>query len=211
MRLKDWFKTGLQYAGAVMLGSVVYGVMMSTSGIMEENLTMTAMYMLLLGAGMGLVFNMSVYKVGLPVVISFGSTRKEAFIGMQCYRLVYMLGLLAIATVLYLLAGERGLLELADAAPIGMGVMLLLHTLGAVMGMVSTRFGKGALVALSIIAGLIISGTIAGTVIVFALFEETISGNGGLGFWIFPIASLIVYGLVAIPEYKTIYKYNVRL
>lgn len=211
MRLKDWLATGLQYAGAVMLGSVVYGVMMSTSGVVNEGLTMTAMYMLLFGAGMGMVFNMSVYKVGLPVAIGFGSTRKEAFVGMQCYRLVYTAVLLVTATALYLLAGERGLVELADYAPIGVGVMLILHTLGSVMGMISVRFGKGVVVALSILSGLIIAGVIAVTMIVFALFAENISSSGGFGIWIFPAVSLVMYGLVAIPEYKSIYKYNVKL
>ena len=210
MRLKDWLKTGLQYAGAVLLGSVMYGVIMA-SWDTAEFMTMTAMYMLLFGAGMGVVFAMSVYKAVLPVAIGFGATRKEAFVGMQCYRLMYMAVLLSGSVVLYLLAGERGIVELADAVPFGIGVMLILHALGAAMGMVSTRFGKGALVVLSIIAGLIISGVIAGTFIVFALIEDTISGIGGIGFWVFPSASLIVYGLVAIPEYKMIYRYNVKL
>ena len=141
MRLKDWFKSGLQFGTIVVAASFVYGLLMGTNGV-GELLTMAAMYMLLVGALINVLYNLGVYKTILPVALSFGSTRREAFVGMQCYRLVYMLGLLAIATVLYLLAGERGLMELADAAPICIGVLLLLHTLGAVMGQHPLRQGS---------------------------------------------------------------------
>lgn len=210
MRLKDWLKTGLQYAGAVLLGSVMYGLLMAASGTIDF-FTMTAMYILLFGAGMGLVFNMSVYKAGLPVAIAFGSTRKETFVGMQCYRLVFTAVLLCSSVVLYLLAGNEGFAELKTFAPIGVGVMLLLHGLGAIMGMVSTKFGKGVLVALSIIAGLLISGAIAGVVLLLIMLGDALIVADDWVLWTFPAAGLVIYALVMIPEYKTIYKYNVKL
>lgn len=210
MRLKDWLKTGLQYAGAVLLGSVMYGLLMAASGT-TDFFTMTAMYILLFGAGMGLVFNMSVYKAGLPVAIGFGSTRKEAFVGMQCYRLVFTAVLLGGSVALYLLAGNEGFVELRTFAPIGLGVMLLLHGLGAIMGMVSTKFGKGVLVALSIIAGLLISGAIAGVVLLLIMLGDALIVADDWVLWTFPTAGLVINALVMIPEYKTIYKYNVKL
>lgn len=207
MRLKDWIVTGLQYAGAVILGSAIYGVLMGTSET-EDFLTMTAIYMLLFGAGMGMVFNMSVYKVGLPAAIGFGSTRKEAFIGMQCYRLIFMVVLLGAAALLYLLSGKEAMAELRVFAPIGISLMLVLNAMGAVMGMISTRFGKTAVVILSVIAGLIISAVIAVTIILLTLYGDSLGGSSLL---IFPAVSAVVYALIAIPEYKTIYKYNVKL
>lgn len=207
MRLKDWIVTGLQYAGAVILGSAIYGVLMGTSET-EDFLTMTAIYMLLFGAGIGMVCNMSVYKVGLPVAIGFGSTRKEAFIGMQCYRLIFMVVLLGAAALLYLLSGKEAMAELRVFAPIGISLMLVLNAMGAVMGMISTRFGKTAVVILSVIAGLIISAVIAATIILLTLCGDTL---GGSSLAIFPAVGLVVYALIAIPEYKTIYKYNVKL
>jgi hypothetical protein len=142
MRLKDWFKSGLQYAAIIIFASAIYGVLMEPTNL-DEMVSMAAMYMLLFGGAMSLLFSISVYKVMLPVSLGFGSTRREAFVGIQCYRGVYMVLVSAAAVGLYLLGGKMGLTELKVLAPIGIGLMPLMTAVGAVIGMVGSRFGKG--------------------------------------------------------------------
>lgn len=207
MRLKAWFKSGLQYGAIVVGASFLYGALMGPSSV-SEMLTMTAMYMLLFGAVINMLYNVTVYKVTLPLALSFGSTRKEAFVGIQCYRLVYAVLVIGVAVPLFLLAGEDGRADMMFFAPIGIGLMLTLNGLGAVLGMLGNRFGKGVLAAVTVIGSLLACVILFGSIIVFALLDERI---GTAGLWLMPVIGLVVYGVVSIFEYKVIYKYGVKL
>ena len=70
MRLKDWFKSGLQYAAIIIFASAIYGVLMEPTNL-DEMVSMAAMYMLLFGGAMSLLYSISVYKVMLPVSLGF--------------------------------------------------------------------------------------------------------------------------------------------
>lgn len=207
MRLKDWFKSGLQYAAIIIFASAIYGVLMEPTNL-DEMVSMAAMYMLLFGGAMSLLFSISVYKVMLPVSLGFGSTRREAFVGIQCYRVVYMVLVSAAAVGLYLLGGKMGLTELKVLAPIGIGLMPLMTAVGAVIGMVGSRFGKGVMAAMTVIGSLIAVAIMLATLILCDVFEEQI---GSFGLWMMPVAGLLVYGLVSIFEYKSVKKYSVKL
>lgn len=207
MRLKDWFKSGLQYAAIIIFASAIYGVLMEPTKL-TEMVSMAAMYMLLFGGAMSLLFSISVYKVMLPVSLGFGSTRREAFVGIQCYRVVYMALVSAAAVGLYLLGGKMGLTELKVLAPIGIGLMPLMTAVGAVIGMVGSRFGKGVMAAMTVIGSLIAVAIMLATLILCGVFEEQI---GSFGLWMMPVAGLLVYGLVSIFEYKSVKKYSVKL
>ena len=207
MRLKDWFKSGLQYAAIIIFASAIYGVLMEPTNL-DEMVSMAAMYMLLFGGAMSLLFSISVYKVMLPVSLGFGSTRREAFVGIQCYRVVYMALVSAAAVGLYLLGGKMGLTELKVLAPIGIGLMPLMTAVGAVIGMVGSRFGKGVMAAMTVIGSLIAVAIMLATLILCDVFEEQI---GSFGLWMMPVAGLLVYGLVSIFEYKSVKKYSVKL
>lgn len=207
MRLKDWIKSGLQYAAIVIGASFLYGALMGPTS-MEEMMTMTAMYMLMFGAVINMLFNISTYKVVLPLALGFSSTRKEAFVGMQCYRLIYAVLVMGAAVGVYLLAGLGGMTELAQFGPIGVGLMPLMTALGGVLGMIGNRFGKGVLTAMTVVGSLIGCVLLATTLILSAIFEEQI---GILGLWLFPVVSLVIYGVVSIFEYRAVMKYSVKL
>lgn len=207
MRLKDWLKSGLQYGAIVVGASFLYGVLMGPSSV-SEMLTMTAMYMLLFGAVINMLYNVTVYKVTLPLALSFGSTRKEAFVGIQCYRLVYAVLVIGVAVPLFLLAGEDGRADMMFFAPIGIGLLLTLNGLGAVLGMLGNRFGKGVLAAVTVIGSLLACAIMFGSIIVFALLDERI---GTAVMWVMPIVGLVVYGVVSIFEHRAVYKYGVKL
>ena len=207
MRLKDWLKSGLQYGAIVVGASFLYGVLMGPSSV-SEMLTMTAMYMLLFGAVINMLYNVTVYKVTLPLALSFGSTRKEAFVGIQCYRLVYAVLVIGVAVPLFLLAGEDGRADMMFFAPIGIGLLLTLNGLGAVLGMLGNRFGKGVMAAVTVIGSLLACAIMFGSIIVFALLDERI---GTAVMWVMPIVGLVVYGVVSIFEHRAVYKYGVKL
>ena len=208
MRLKDWLKSGLQYGAIVVGASFLYGTLMGPSSV-GEMLTMTAMYMLLFGAAINMLYNITVYKVMLPLALSFGSTRKEAFVGIQCYRLVYAVLVIGVAVPLYLLAREDGVTELMIFVPIGIGLMLMMNALGAVLGMIGNRFGKGFMAVLTVVGSLIACGIVVTAVILFSFLSESIGSYYGL--WLLPVVGLVIYGLVSIAEHKAVKKYSVKL
>lgn len=208
MRLKDWLKSGLQYGAIVVGASFLYGTLMGPSSV-GEMLTMTAMYMLLFGAAINMLYNITVYKVMLPLALSFGSTRKEAFVGIQCYRLVYAVLVIGVAVPLYLLAREDGVTELMIFVPIGIGLMLMMNALGAVLGMIGNRFGKGVMAVLTVVGSLIACGIVVTAVILFSFLSESIGSYYGL--WLLPVVGLVIYGLVSIAEHKAVKKYSVKL
>lgn len=207
MRLKDWVKTALQYSGIVVGASLLYGVLMEPTDL-KMMMNMTGTYMLMFGAAMTVLFGITVYKVMLPVSLGFGSTRKEAFVGMQCFRLIYCAIVTAVALLVFLLNGEIGMAEFKPLAPICIGLMPLFGALGAVLGIIGNRFGKSTMAVVSAVGALLVMGILFGTLMLFAFLEDKI---GVLGMWMFPVLGLVIYGLTCIWEHKKVMKYCVKL
>lgn len=214
MRLRYWIQTALQSGLLVVFGSLVYGLMMVLMGIeggMRELLPMASMFLLLFGAGMSILMCTTTWKLNLPVALNFGSTRQEAFWGMQCYRLIYSAVVFVISAVMCVLAGEDGFLPWELFAPLGIGVLLLTGALGTVLGVLGFRFGKTAQIVIGVLSGLLLScGMIAGVVMAIIMDEMVLVGTDG-GFCLFPVVSMVIYGLSIIPECRTIYKFAVKL
>ena len=207
MRLKDWVKTALQYSGIVVGASLLYGVLMEPTDL-KMMMNMTGTYMLMFGAAMTMLFGITVYKVMLPVSLGFGSTRKEAFVGMQCFRLIYCAIVTAVALLVFLLNGVIGMAEFKPLAPICIGLMPLFGALGAVLGIIGNRFGKSTMAVVSAVGALLVMGILFGTLMLFAFLEDKI---GVLGMWMFPVLGLVIYGLTCIWEHKKVMKYCVKL
>lgn len=207
MRLKDWVKTALQYSGIVVGAFLLYGVLMEPTDL-KMMMNMTGTYMLMFGAAMTMLFGITVYKVMLPVSLGFGSTRKEAFVGMQCFRLIYCAIVTAVALLVFLLNGEIGMAEFKPLAPICIGLMPLFGALGAVLGIIGNRFGKSTMAVVSAVGALLVMGILFGTLMLFAFLEDKI---GVLGMWMFPVLGLVIYGLTCIWEHKKVMKYCVKL
>lgn len=207
MRLKDWVKTSVQYAAIVVGASLLYGVLMEPTDL-KMMLNMTGTYMLMFGACMTVLFGITVYKVLLPVALGFGSTRREAFVGMQCFRLIYCAIVIAVASLVLLLNGEMGMAEFNSLGPICVGLMPLLAALGSVLGNIGSRFSKNTMAVVSVIGALLVIGIMIGTLILFAFLEDEI---GVLGMWMFPVVSVGIYGLSCIWEHKSVKKYCVKL
>ena len=214
MRLKDWFKTGAFHALCAIGGSLLYGVMMYMMGA-EYNISymleISVIYMLFFGAFMSMVLIMSVQKQNLPLALSFGSTRKEAFWGMQCYRVVYMALIMAAAAVLSLLTGKDGADLAAVFLPLGLTAMLIMGALGSVIGIAGLRFGKGAMIAIGIVSGVLMVGMLIGFVIVvFSMADKMIDLSGWM-IWLVPAFGVVLHIGSTVLERRMIYQYNVKL
>lgn len=212
MRLKDWLKTGAAHALAAIGGSLLYGVMMylmGFEGIFSDMLNITVAYLLVFGAFMSCVLSMSVQKQNLPLALSFGATRKEAFWGMQCYRIVYIVLIMAAAMALMLLTEEPYAMAVM-LLPIGLGAMLLFGAIGSVAGVVANRFGKGAALAVGVLLGLLCLGTgIAIGILIVTNAKFSVVPMWIV--WLLPAIGLVLHISSMVLEHKTIYKYNVKL
>lgn len=211
MRAKLWIKNSLTYALASVAGAAAYALIMC---LMEPDfelrrlLDMATGYLVGIGVVMSVVVGIVDYKTTLPLALSFGSTRKEALVGMQVGRLVYGLGLLTAVAVLF--AAANGLGSLPVLLPIAVGVMLMMSAAGAVFGMVTVKFGKVAAVVIGILVGLLAAGSVFAAMM-FVLADEVAFEASEWMLWLLPAVGAVIYGLVLIPEVKTVYHYNVKL
>ena len=211
MRLKYWLLTAVQSGVLMAFGSLVFVMMMLLMGVeggVWELLTMASMMLLMLGAIVGMETCAAAWRLNLPVALNFGSTRKEAFWGLQCHRIVYSAVVFMISTLLCLMAGEARVLTQHKFIPLGIGILLSAWACGGVVGMLDTKVGKTAQVFLSVLGFFLLAGcVIAGVIWIIAMEEMDLPA----GVWLFPAVSLLLCGLSMILEYKAVCKYNVKL
>jgi hypothetical protein len=212
MRLKDWLKTGAVHALAAIGGSFLYGVMMymmDTEFDFSTFVEVSVIYLLFFGAFLNLVLILTVQKQNLPLALSFGATRKEAFWGMQCYRIVYAVLIMA-AAVMMLLLTEEPYGMAAVLLPIGLAAVLLLGAIGSVGGVMGIRYGKGAAIAAGVMMGIVSMG-IGIFVGIWMVKHGPIGGLPEWTLWLFPVIGLVAHIGSMVLEHKTIFKYNVKL
>lgn len=212
MKAKIWIKNAVTYAFAGIGGAAVYSLMMflmDPEFDVENLLDMASGYLLGIGVVMSIVIGMMDYKTTLPLALSFGSTRKEALLHMQLGRLVYM-GIYAVVVIGFF-AVTNGWDVFVVVAPITIALLLLMMAVGAVFGMISVKFGKTAAVVVGILIGVLgAAGGFATVFMVLSVEEVSIAPEKWI-FWLLAVVAAVIYGLVLIPEYKTVYKYNVKL
>lgn len=214
MRLRFWFMSALKMLGLIVGASAAYGLLLwlqMDDGSMAF-LAMLQLYFILFGAFMLLVMNVSLYKMMVSLVLSFGSTRREAFTGLQIYRLLPGLAATALTVLLAVIPGVEPLFSPSATAAICLGAFLLCGAIGSILGMVNYRFGKvGAIVAGVCVAIVCMGG---GFLFGFAAVGQTrfppLLRSSWYFPWIFLIFSAVVYALVLIPERRIIRRYQVK-
>lgn len=212
MKLKFWIKNAVVYAFAGIAGAAVYSLMMflmDPTYQVENLMDMASGYLLGIGVVMSIVIGMMDYKTTLPLVLSFGCTRKRALVDMQFGRLLYI----AIFTgaVVGFYAVTNGWDVFVVIAPITIGLMLAMTAIGAVFGMVSVKFGKVAAIVVGVLIGVLAAGCALAAVFLVLSMEDVVLQMRDWVFWLIPAVGAVIYGLVLILEYKTVYKYNVKL
>lgn len=207
MRLRFWIRSGLQTFVAVIGACAFYALLMYIQlGDGTQDLISTVpMYLLAFGGMMLMVMNIGVYKLHLHLALSFGSTRNEAILGLNLFRLIPAVLLTAILTVICALPGSDFPFQ---SIPLGLGVYLLFGALGTLIGIVFTKYGK-IVTVITAIAIVLCCGAIG--------FFVGISGGGihlgGVGnlSWILLCIGLFLYAIMQIPEQRTVWNCNVKL
>ena len=213
MRLRYWIKNGFSTTGVVLLAWFIYSFMMlvQSSDFSWLLVAETApIYLLVFGGMMQLAMVLGIYKLNLPLCLSFGSTRREAQVGLQLFRLIPAVCLSLLLWVVSLLLGAHSPLSPVVALTAGLGVSLAAGALGSLMGMVYLRFGKLAVV-LSVILMFLCGGT-AGILTVLGMKNFSFRGPSGFGLhWILLAAGVVLYLVSLIPERRVVRKYQVKL
>lgn len=214
MRLKFWFRAGLTNFWAVLAASGIYGgiLFLQRPGLTWEDLLFTLpIYLLVLGGMIMLALNAGLYKLHLPLALSFGSTRNEAILGMQIQRFLPATLIVVLTLILTAVAKDYSMVPAAAVIPLGFGLFLGFSALGAAAGMIMVRFGKLGL-AIGIATGMVV-GMGGGVLAVITIQSGKIIeffDNIDLHWLVFCIG-VFLYAIVMIPEQRLIWKYNVKL
>ena len=212
MRLKFWVKQGFETFALVLGASVLYGFLMfiQTDSGWDGLLILLPLYLLLFGALMMLGISIGIYKMAVPLAISFGSTRNEVLLGLQIFRAIPVFLIPALAVVLTAISGEDASIPLSMVFPIGVGAFLGTSALGAVIGVIFTKYGKAATIITVITIMLVAFG--AGVLAAFSedLGTSIVVFSRGIH-WLVLAVGLFLYSISMIPEQRTVWKCNVKL
>ena len=213
MRLRYWIKTGLQTFGMVIGACLIYGFLMSIQmqDALSDMFVLMPVYLLLFGGMMLLASNIGVYKFNLQLALAFGSTRNEAIVGLNLFRLIPTVLLTAVLVIICGLPVGEAPVSAVQAIPLGLGVYLFFGALGSAIGVIFTKYGKVVAVITAVLLVLICGacGFLVG-------FSGSSSFLGSLIFsdslpWLIFCIGLLIYALSQIPEQRTVWKCNVKL
>lgn len=204
MRLRFWIRQGLEMAGITALVSFVYALLMSHEA--EHSFTTRFIFLLLMmGAAIQMILPGINFKTNVSVTLSFGSTRREAFWGLQCYQLIQV-GLLTALVGLLAMVTTDAELAVQAVVPLTLGAMLVFSALGTLLGMAAVQFGGKIAILISVILVLAAVGIMA---VLFILSEGTL--ELAFGSWELLAAGAAAYLLVRIPEKRTLDSFCVKL
>ena len=218
MRLRFWLKESLTVMAAAIGGSAFYTLLMwfsETEPDPEDLFMMGIVYLIVFGAFMSLIMNVAAHQQHLSTALSFGSTRKEAMVGMQIFRLLPGLAIAIVATIVFCVMQGSFQAKYLLIGAASMGVYLILGTWGSFMGIASHRYGKKALVIAIIVGILILVGSVAAIVIAVTSSDPDTIFDLIFSHPVFPWAMGLIpvglYGISLIFEKKAIYTCSVKL
>lgn len=89
MRLRFWLKSGLSNVLVCVVASVIYTFLQASTTSNSENIPiLCVVYLIFMGALFSLIYASSSSRAQLSLVLSFGSTRREAYVGLQIFRAI---------------------------------------------------------------------------------------------------------------------------
>ena len=217
MRLRYWIESALDITAGTLIGSAAYAVVMNwQSGdfSIQECLAAAALFTVVFGGLMALLMNIAVYSGMLPVCLSFGSTRKEALLGMQLYQLIPALACSGLAALVFTFVKGNHEVQPVMAFCIGMASFLIMGALGSVAGMRQTKYGNKACAA-AVFVGIDILALIVVAVVVIVRFSTEGQIKEALFSPVFYgsllLAGIAVHCLCLIQERKAINQHGVKL
>ena len=212
MRRRLWISDGLQYTGLAVGVTAFYTLMITLQQSLswEDVLTVFPLYLVLMGGLMATICAMTAHRVQLQVAISLGLTRRESWGGIHLLRLIPAAGVSVLTAVLAAVGRNPW------AAPwmllvLSLGVQLFCAALGTLLGLAYLKWGRfGTLltVLMAIFAG-VLGGF--GAVMGFETLGVDRLFSGDVLPWLILAFGAICYGLVQIPEGRTLAHMQVKI
>ena len=212
MRCKLWIRDGLQYTGLAVAVAAFYTFMITLQQSLSwEDIQMVfPLYLALMGGLMAATCAMTAHRVQLQVAISLGLTRRESWGGIHLLRLIPAVGVSVLTAVLAAVGRNPW------AAPwmllvLSLGVQLFCAAVGTLVGLVYLKWGKFGTLLTVLMA--IFAGGLGGfgAVMGFETLGIDRLFSGDVLPWLILAFGAICYGLVQLPEGRTLAHMQVRI
>ena len=212
MRLKLWARDGLQYTGLTVAVAAFYTLMITLQQSLswEDVQAVFPLYLALMGGLMATVCAMTAHRVQLQVALSLGLTRRESRLGIHLLRLIPAVGVSLLVAILAAVCRNP------MAAPwqllvISLGLQLFCAALGTVLGLVHVKWGRFGTLITVLVA--IFAGGLGGFGAVMGFktlgVERLFTGNALP--WLILAFGALCYGLVQLPERRTLSHMQVKI
>lgn len=212
MRRKLWILDGLQYTGLAVGVTAFYTLMITLQQSLswEDVLTVFPLYLVLMGGLMATVCAMTAHRVQLQVAISLGLTRRESWGGIHLLRLIPAVGVSVLTAVLAAL-GRNPLAAPWMLLVLSLGVQLFCAALGTLLGLAYLKWGRFGTLLTVLVA--IFAGVLGGfgAVMGFETLGVDRLFSGDVLPWLILAFGAICYGLVQIPEGRTLAHMQVKI
>jgi len=217
MRLRFWINKALTVTAATIGSATLFGLLMWLTRSEDSSsspLLLGGVYLIILGCLQSLIMTFAAYDETLPTALAFGSSRKEAFVGMQLFRLLPSLIHAILATVLFsvMYGGFRPACLIITT--VSMVLSLIFGAWGSIMSSAKALHLNKVLQAFIVVIGLLLIVGCLAIFILFTIHEETVIVtilSHPAFYWVLGLIALSIYGLSLIPEKKAIYACSVKL
>ena len=212
MRRRLWISDGLQYTGLAVGVTAFYTLMITLQQSLswEDVLTVFPLYLVLMGGLMATICAMTAHRVQLQVAISLGLTRRESWGGIHLLRLIPAVGVSVLTAVLAAL-GRNPLAAPWMLLVLSLGVQLFCAALGTLLGLAYLKWGRFGTLLTVLVA--IFAGVLGGfgAVMGFETLGVDRLFSGDVLPWLILAFGAICYGLVQIPEGRTLAHMQVKI
>ncbi|MDD6057838.1 MAG: hypothetical protein PUB98_06225 [Clostridiales bacterium] len=204
-----WIGEGLRFSAATIGSALFYSFLtgiMNDGSVHEEIIVSGMSYLAMFGISIATICNVSVHQVMLPLSVSFGCTREEAWKGLQVYRLTALLPIVIITFI-----GTKMMASMFETAPyiiiaLEVAAYLFCISIGGLAGALSTKLSKTMWSIFSVITILVGIG-IAGGVVLFVL---RVTERPDVFVWIVLGVTVFLYMLWSIAEARVVRRLCVR-
>ena len=178
IRMRFWLKqsrTVLLFALAAGPAMCAYMWLINSGTDLRELVRTVSLQSAWFAGFLQMAMSLSVYRLYLPLAISFGSTRKEAQIGMVLMKIINTAGIVAVFCVYNLLFAGELKNTFIECTPAVLGGVVFFGSLGSLFGMLVHRFGgKGGWI-MGLISGVL--GGVFAIVVIKGVFTSQWNAN----------------------------------
>lgn len=212
MRRRLWIFDGLQYTGLAVGVTAFYTLMITLQQSLswEDVLTVFPLYLVLMGGLMATICAMTAHRVQLQVAISLGLARRESWGGIHLLRLIPAAGV-SVLTAVLAAVGRNPWAAPWQLLVFCLGIQLFCAALGTLLGLAYLKWGRFGTLLTVLVA--IFAGVLGGfgAVMGFETLGVDRLFSGDVLPWLILAFGAICYGLVQIPEGRTLAHMQVKI